>query len=61
MESIKSVFLGVVFFTALIVGFSVALYNRFSNKTIESTHRIEPTIKLTTDGTKIDTIFIYKK
>lgn len=35
-------------------------YKFFTKKVIESKTRITPQIKLTTDGYKVDTLFIYK-
>jgi hypothetical protein len=35
-------------------------YDYFKEKSIESPKRITPEIKLTTDGKKVDTLFIYK-
>ncbi len=35
-------------------------YDYFREDTIESPKRITPEIKLTTDGKKVDTLFIYK-
>jgi hypothetical protein len=35
-------------------------YDYFKEETIESPKRINPEIKLTTDGKKVETLFIYK-
>jgi hypothetical protein len=35
-------------------------WDYFKEKSIESTKRITPEIQLTTDGKKVDTVFIYK-
>lgn len=39
---------------------SYVAYDFFSTEKIESPNKIEPEIKLTTDGKKIDTIYVYK-
>lgn len=44
-----------------IIGFTgYFTWDFFKEESIESAKRITPEIKLTTDGKKVDTIFIYK-
>jgi len=53
----------IVAIIALTIGFSIKwAYDTITKKEyIESTHRINPILKLTVNNNKIDTIYIYKK
>ncbi len=55
--------LTIVIVACLIIGAIASFGGRAVYKTdsIESTHRIEPELRLVTDGKKVDTLFIYHK
>lgn len=44
--------------TVIFGGYTV--FNIFSDSVVKSPKRIAPEIKLTTDGKRVDTLFIYK-
>jgi hypothetical protein len=53
----------VVAIVAICIGFGIKFgYDSITQKEgIESSHRIEPIIKLTIKNNKVDTIYVYKK
>lgn len=61
-EGISFLMRGFVILLVLVVLFvAYTIYSFFKQPKIESTTRLEPTIKLVTDGNSVDTIYVYKK
>lgn len=60
-DGIKFLYNGFLVLLLVVILFVIyTIYSFFKETIIESEVRLEPTIKLTTNGSTVDTIYVYK-